>query len=248
MNDATFTTGRRADGRGFSELRATEMEVGIISCASGSAAVRFGSTSVMCSVFGPHQTDGKDYLSHGQLECSVEYAKFSHRTRMKAGPGPDLEEEDLPSSLSAALSSSIRLDLYPKSQISIRISILQDDGCAWSAAVCCASLALAHASILLYDMVASCTCNFVGSTIAVDCTTNEQLKGDGYLRIAVMPSLDQLTLLQHTGCCSSSAHTESLKLAMQGCAQLKVVMEKSLLAGSEKLPDNDISLKVPIVS
>ena len=54
---------------------------------------------------------------------------------------------ELNASLAAALASSVQLHLLPKSIISVHVLVLQDDGGVLPAAVSCASLALADASL-----------------------------------------------------------------------------------------------------
>lgn len=43
--------------------------------------------------------------------------------------------------------------LYPKSQIDVHVTVLEDDGSADAAAITCAGLALANASIKMYDLI-----------------------------------------------------------------------------------------------
>lgn len=73
--------------------------------------------------------------------------------------GPGMQEQDeLESSafMNRALEVSVRIDKYPKSSIDVYALVLQDDGGALSAAITCASLALAHAGIEMHDLVAAC--------------------------------------------------------------------------------------------
>jgi exosome complex component MTR3 len=67
------------------------------------------------------------------------------------------EETELSEAVAQALSTSVRLEQYPKSLIDLYVTVLEDDGCALAAAITCASLALANAGIELNDMVAGCT-------------------------------------------------------------------------------------------
>ena len=61
--------------------------------------------------------------------------------------------------MSEALAPSIRLDLLPKSNIDVYISVLENDGTAscLAAAITCASVAVADAGIEMLDLVAACS-------------------------------------------------------------------------------------------
>ena len=70
--------------------------------------------------------------------------------------------------MKASIESAVKLSSYPKSVISLHIMILESDvvlsgnNCHYNdynAAVIVASLALADASIEMYDIVSSCTGN-----------------------------------------------------------------------------------------
>jgi exosome complex component MTR3 len=54
-----------------------------------------------------------------------------------------------------ALSPAVMLEKLPKCVISIYVVVLENDGSELSAAITCASLALADAAIEMYDLVAA---------------------------------------------------------------------------------------------
>ena len=131
---------------------------GRIDGAKGSAYLERGSTKVVCAVYGPHQTEGREYLQRGQLETALRFTSFARRDRCKSPASGSPEERELSMALGAALEASVQLDQYPKSTIAVNALVLQDDGGALAAAITCASLALADAGLLLFGMVAACSC------------------------------------------------------------------------------------------
>ncbi len=56
-----------------------------------------------------------------------------------------------------ALTPAILLEKLPKSVLQLYITVLEADGGEIAAAISCASLALAHANVEMYDIVAACS-------------------------------------------------------------------------------------------
>ena len=93
------------------------------------------------------------------------------------------------------------------------------------------ALALADASLLLYDMVAACGCAVLGQTVLLDCCGRE-LRGEdatGHTLVAQMPNLSQTTLLRQSGAISFDHVTEAMQLALSGCSQIHGQMRTALL-------------------
>ena len=151
--------------------------------------------------------------------------------RRRGAQGGHPEERELSTALSAALSASVQLDRYPKSTVAVHVLVVEDDGSALAAAISCASLALADASILVYDLVAACSCSYgAEGALALDCTAAELGATRGSTLVAQMPSLDQLTLLRHDGATPYEQSVAGLQQALTGAAQLYAQMQAVLLA------------------
>ena len=222
----------RADGRKADQHRPLKLRTGVVTSASGSALLELAHTKVLCSVFGPHATDGRDFSEQGRLQCSLRFASFARRGRERQLHGGSAEEKALSNELSAALSASVQLHRLPKSTIAVHVLVLQDDGGALPAAISCASLALADASIVLYDLVSACSCVMLGDakTPCLDGTASEDVGAGGRTLIACMPTLDQLTLIRHEGRMSAECMSDSIQLALRGCATLHRHMTAALRA------------------
>ena len=146
--------------RKLDQIRPLKIRTGVVSCAAGSAMFELGGTKVMCSVYGPHAADERHYQERGRLDCTFHFASFARpNRRTRSAPGGTSDEEKLLKiELQAALNASVQLHLLPKSIIAVHALVLQDDGGALPSAICCASLALADASIQLYGLVAASEC------------------------------------------------------------------------------------------
>ena len=156
----------------LSEEGILSMSVGVLSTASGSAAVEISGTKVVVAVRGPHapsaridggsannasgtavSTSEGDADFEGVLEISAQFAPFSGVEADNA----DGEALTVAASIRRALVGNVVLRAFPKAAVSIHVLVIQDCGCAAAAAVTCASLALADAGVEMYDIVAA-TC------------------------------------------------------------------------------------------
>jgi polyribonucleotide nucleotidyltransferase len=138
--------GRRLDGRKFNEFRQIYMKTGIIEQAAGSAYLEMNNTKVIVGVYGPRQTPKMEFSEVGKLECEFKYTSFACKGLHKSYP-QDKEEKENSSAMKSALEVSIILEKFPKSVIDIYALVLESGGGALSAAITCASLALADAGI-----------------------------------------------------------------------------------------------------
>ena len=91
-------------------------------------------------------------------------------------------------------------------------------------------LALADAGLLLFDMVAACSCAMLGQVVVLD-ACNDELLGDvtGRTLVAQMPALNHVTLLRQSGTVSFEVMTEAMQLALSGCSQLHAEMRSAVL-------------------
>lgn len=222
----------RKHGRAAVQLRPLKVRTGVVTSASGSAMLELGQTKVICSIFGPNQADGGGSFEHGQLECSVRLASFARRGGNRAaragGRSTSAEESALSLDLTAALIPSVQLHLLPKSLVAVHVLVLQDDGGILPAAISCASLALADATISLYSMVAAIGCGSIGETLVLDCDAAELTSSTATTTIACLPTLDQLTLVRQEGVVPLAQATSGLQLGLSGCALLHEEMAAAL--------------------
>ena len=71
------------------------------------------------------------------------------------------DERVLSSALTAALTSSILLDSFPKSCVEAYVLCIEDDGAVLATAITATSLALAHANVDLLDLVSAASVHWV---------------------------------------------------------------------------------------
>jgi exosome complex component MTR3 len=234
----------RIDGRNNLQLGKISCNTGVIKDSSGSAFFQIGDTKVICSVHGPRQHIGGMSSEFGVVECEFKYAKFA--TEEVDNRKIQLKENHLSGMLKDALQSSVRLDNYPKSVISINVVILQcgsSSGSDLSAAICCGSLALTDASVELFDFVSSCcVCKIFNDEnedsnennkqkgIVVDPTAIENKNSVGSLTVAQMSSshINEISLLLFEGRLEASIMSEVLQIGTDACSYLRLIMSDCL--------------------
>lgn len=135
----------------------------------------------------------------------------------------DNKERECSTLMQQALEVSVMLDKFPKSTVDIYALVLESDGgfsflCIsekigeLSAAITCASMALADAGIECFDLVSSCSVvnsnkerniltrkGMLSKNVILDPTFEEEKQQSGSVTIAFMPSLNEVTQLYQSG-------------------------------------------------
>ncbi|XP_048424832.1 exosome complex component RRP41-like isoform X1 [Pyrus x bretschneideri] len=185
----------RSDGREFHQCRPAFFKTGAVNCASGSAYAEFGNTKVIVSVFGPRESKkAMMYSDIGRLNCDVSYTTFATPVR---GQGSDHKE--FSSMLHKALEGAIILESFPKTTVDVFALVLESGGSDFPVIISCASLALADAGIMMYDLVASVSVSCLGKNLVIDPILEEESYQDGSLMLTCMPSRYEVTQLTITG-------------------------------------------------
>ncbi|XP_031123293.1 exosome complex component RRP41-like [Ipomoea triloba] len=206
----------RPDGRHFYRCRDALLNTGAVKAASGSAYAEFGNTKVIVSVFGPRESKkAMMYSDTGRLNCNVTYTTFATPVR-----GQMSENKELSSMLHKALEGAIILDSFPKTTVDVFALVLESGGSDLPVIISCASLALADAGILLYDLVAAVSVSCVGKNLIIDPISEEESFQDGSLMIACMALRKEVTQLTITGEWSTPKINEAMELCIDACSKL----------------------------
>lgn len=94
--------------------------------------------------------------------------------------------------------------------------------------ISCASLALADAGIMMYDLVTSVSVSCFGKNIIIDPTSDEEAWQDGSLMVAYMPARKEITQLTLTGEWSDGKITNAVELCMDACSKLCDILRERL--------------------
>ncbi|WAR11742.1 EXOS6-like protein [Mya arenaria] len=201
-------------------------KTGLITQAQGSSYIEQDGTKVICAVYGPRAVIKREEFSmQGQMTCEFKFAPFSCRQRRQHMQ--DAEEKDYSVQLLEALEPAVLLHKFPKAQVNIYITVLQNDG-TLAASMTCASMALADAGIEMYDLVTGCSARIKGDTILMDpCSSEEYSDKDsatvnnGSVTVGIMPSLNQISA--------------AIRQCVDVCIQLYPVCQQSLTSAVEDL-------------
>lgn len=223
-----IVNGKRIDGRSPEELRPIEMRLDVVSRANGSAEVKFGNTMVIASAYGPRALYPK-YLQEvqtGILRCRYNMAPFSVDERKS--PGPDRRSIEISKVTRLALEPAIFLEDFPKATIDVFVEIIQADGSTRVTGINACSLALASAGIPMRDLVAACSVGKIDNTLIVDLTGKEDNNSEVDLAFAILPSKDEVTLLQMDGLLTKEELIKLLNLAKSSCEKIYELQKKTL--------------------
>ncbi|XP_065844031.1 exosome complex component MTR3-like [Oscarella lobularis] len=221
--------GQRADGRQNSELRPTYLKKGVVNRASGSAYLETDETKVICSVYGPRDVGKHDDFLKGKVSCYFKFLPFSTIQR-QASIYRTRQERELGCLMEKTLESAICLEKFPRAEIDVYVNIIQDGGNAFSAAMTCASTALADAGIEMYDLVPSCSVACKSSNMLLDPTPQELSapSSDGSLVLSLLPGSNEVASLFSEGRVDSGTLIKALRESVDGCVRMHAVMRQAL--------------------
>lgn len=222
--------GLRQDGRTVDELRPMFLRSGVVSSARGSAYIEMKRTKVTCGVYGPRESSRQQEFSQkGKLTCEFKFAPFSCLQRRQHIQ--DSEENEFSSFVVQALEPAVCLEKFPKAQVDIFITVLENDGNALSAGIICASLALAEAGIEMYDLVSSCSLVQKGDMSLMDSTfqENKSQEVDGKLTVAFLPTMNVVSGLLQDGELTHDHAVKAVKCCIEGCVRIYPVLQGSLM-------------------
>ncbi|HLP79752.1 MAG TPA: exosome complex exonuclease Rrp41 [Acidobacteriota bacterium] len=223
---------KRFDGRGFDETRPIEAKAGIIKQADGSAMFRMGKTTAYAAVYGPRELHPKfmQNPSTGILRVNYSMMPFSGAGE-RVRPGPSRRARELSMVIQKALLPVVELKDFPNCVVDVFIELPETDAGSRCASICAASIALADAGITMRDMVSAVSVGRVDDKIVVDLDYQEEAYEDGPVAdipVAIVPSSNEITLLQLDGKISSDKLKEAIGKALVACKQIREVQVAAL--------------------
>jgi exosome complex component RRP41 len=222
--------GLRLDGRKPDELRPVKLEVGVIPNADGSAYIEQGKNRILAGVYGPREVHPKHLALQDRavLKCRYHMAPFSVQERKS--PAPSRREIEISKVIRESLEPSVFTEYYPRTMIDVFIEVLQADGGTRCASITAASLALADAGIPLRDLVVACAAGKADDTIVLDLMDEEDKLGKADVPVALMPSLNGITLLQMDGKLTHEEFETAVNMAIEGCKKIYPMQKEALKA------------------
>ena len=226
----------RIDGRRFDEMRPIKIETGVLKRADGSCYIEWGKNKIYAAVYGPKKVLPRHLEKDDRaiLRCRYNMAPFSVEERKR--PGPDRRAVEIGKVMQGALEPAILTQYYPKSMIEISVEVVQANAGTRCAGITAVSVALADAGIPMRDLVAACAAGKVDGQIILDLAKEEDNEGEADVPVAIIPRLNEITLLQMDGKLTEAEVEKAISLAVAGCNKvykLQIDALKKKYAGAE---------------
>jgi exosome complex component RRP41 len=229
-----MTYEKRFDGRDFDETRETEVEIGLIPRADGSAKFCFGNTKAIATIYGPRLLHPQHHQDpeKAKLRCSYDLISFSVSERKK--PGPSRRSTEVSHVIENSLNSVIQLESFPGTAVDLEIEVIQADASTRCAGINAASLALAHAGIPMTDLISSVSVGCIGNKICIDITKKEEdyeeddEKMATDIPMAFSTRTGKMTLLQLDGKIKPKMLKEAIDAGFKACLKINEIQKKAL--------------------
>lgn len=232
---------KRSDKRKFDEMRPIRAEVGIIPNADGSALFAFGETIAIAAVYGPKPLHPQHMQEpdRGIIRCNYNMLPFSVAERAK--PGPNRRSKEISMIAGNALASIVDLTRFPGTVIDVEIMILQANASTRCAGINAAAMALAHAGIVMKEMISSVSIGKIDDKIVVDLTKEEEdyQEGEGSTDIpfTITSRTKEIVHLQLDGRIPTYMFKEVIEVAKKACEKIFEYQTRALKG--EKIEKNN---------
>jgi len=223
---------KRFDNRAFDETRPIEAKASVIKRADGSAMFKIGDTTAYAAVYGPRELYPKFMQNpeKGLLRVNYNMMPFSG-SGDRVRPGPSRRSKEISMVTQKALLPVINLEEFPNAVVDVFIELPQTDAGTRCAGICAASIALADAGIEMKDMVSAISVGKVDDKVLVDLSYDEEAYENGPVAdipIALIPSTEELTLLQMDGEISKEELLKAIELGKKTCKKINEIQKKVL--------------------
>ncbi|MBP6020979.1 MAG: exosome complex exonuclease Rrp41 [Candidatus Methanomethylophilaceae archaeon] len=220
--------GMRIDGRKADEHRPVHIEAGVLSNADGSAYLEIGKNKVLAAVYGPRECHPRHMQDPTKaiIQCKYNMQAFSVSDRKR--PGPDRRSIEISKIIAEALEKVVITELYPRASIDVYIEILQANAGTRCAGLTAASVALADAGIPMRDIVPAIAAGKADGHVLLDLNKEEDNFGQADVPMAIVPSTDEIVLLQMDGNMTREEFDRAIDLAYGACHEIYEVQKAAL--------------------
>ncbi|KAF8252378.1 ribosomal protein S5 domain 2-like protein [Wilcoxina mikolae CBS 423.85] len=237
--------GLRVDGRRWNEIRRFHAQLSTQpAAADGSSYVEQGNTKVVCTVTGPAEASMRSKQLHDKTSVTVEvtFAAFSGTERKRRGKN-DKRVQEMRTMLQRTFASAILTHLHPRSEITISLHILSQDGGVLATCVNAITLALIDAGVPMTDYVVGMTAGITTSTSSEDKTEGEPLLDVNGIEDSDLPTLtvatlgatENISLLQLENKVHMTLVESMLAAAIDGCAKMKEMLDEVVRKHGEEV-------------
>lgn len=212
--------GMRIDGRTAEQHRPIKIEAGVLHNADGSAYVEIGKNKVLAAVYGPRECHPRHLQNPEKAIVQVKYNMEAYSVSDRKRPGTDRRSIEISKITAEALERVVLTELYPRASIDVYIEILQANAGTRCAGLTAASVALADAGIPMRDIVPAIAAGKADGNVLLDLNKEEDNYGQADVPIAIMPSTDEIVLLQMDGNMTRAEFDHAIELAVNACHEV----------------------------
>ncbi len=221
--------GKRIDGRMPEEHRAVKIEAGVLANADGSAYVEIGKNKVLAAVYGPRECHPRHLQDPTKAIIQCKYNMQTYSVSDRKRPGTDRRSVEISKITAEALEKVVLTELYPRASIDVYIEILQANAGTRCAGLTAASVALADAGIPMRDIIPAIAAGKADGHVLLDLNKEEDNFGQADVPIAIVPSTNEIVLLQMDGNMTRQEFDRAIELAVGGCHDLYKLQKEALL-------------------
>lgn len=218
--------GLRIDGRRWNELRRFECRINTHpSSSDGSSYVEQGNTKVICTVQGPIEPSSRAQMNQDKanLEVNLTIANFSTFERKKRSKS-EKRMVELRTTLERTFEQLILLHLYPRTNITINVQVLSQDGGMLAAITNSITLAIIDAGIAMYDYVSSVSCGLFDQSPLLDLNNLEETDVSS-ITVGVIGKSEKLALLLLEDKMPLDSLEKVLSIGIAGSHRIKDLMD-----------------------
>ena len=212
--------GIRIDGRKTDEKRNIKIEAGVLKNADGSCYLEIGKNKVLCAVYGPRECRMRHLQDPTKAIITVKYNMETYSVSDRKRPGTDRRSVEISKLISEALNAVVMTELFPRTTIDVYIEILQANAGTRCAGLTAASVALADAGIPMRDIVPAIACGKADGHVLLDLNKEEDNYGQADVPIAIVPSTDEIVLLQMDGNMTREEFDHAIEMAVGACHEV----------------------------
>lgn len=212
--------GMRIDGRTAEEHRPIKIEAGVLHNADGSAYVEIGKNKVLAAVYGPRECHPRHLQNPEKAIVQVKYNMEAYSVSDRKRPGTDRRSVEISKITAEALEKVVLTEMYPRASIDVYIEILQANAGTRCAGLTAASVALADAGIPMRDIVPAIAAGKADGKVLLDLNKEEDNYGQADVPIAIVPSTDEIVLLQMDGNMTRAEFDHAIELAVNACHEV----------------------------
>ena len=220
--------GIRIDGRRIDEKRPIKIEAGVLKNADGSCYLEIGKNKVLCAVYGPRECKPRHLQDPTKAVVQVKYNMEAYSVTDRKRPGTDRRSVEISKLIAEALENVVQTELYPRASIDVYIEILQANAGTRCAGLTAASVALADAGIPMRDLVPAIACGKADGNVLLDLNKEEDNYGQADVPLAIVPSTDEIVLLQMDGNMTREEFDRAIEMAVGACHKVYDLQKDAL--------------------